>query len=235
MKAAAASHEIGDVRIQVLGRHLLRIEQRGVRGFEDRETFTIRNRTPEPAPAVLRRDGAAVCVETEACRVVLPAAARGLSGVRIESPGGQLLAVLSPAALDRKFLPAPAALPAVWVLGDAPRVVPPAWGALPPPAGHEAPASGWDMDNAAPDAYVFFPAAAGYTGFRRDFLRLTGAVPLVPLYALGLWYSRYYPYDEESALAVIDRFRQAGIPLVFPPVPDGHTDHIRYSFGAAHV
>jgi alpha-glucosidase len=213
LKPVAASFEIGEVRVQVLGRHLVRVEQRGPRGFEDRETFTIRGRMAEPATAVLLPDGLAACVETDTCRVVVPAGARGLAGVRIESPDGEPLCVLSKAALAPKFLPAPSALPAVWVLGDAPRVVPPAWGALPPPAGVDDPASGWDLENAAPDAYVFFPAASGYDTFRRDFLRLTGAVPLVPLYALGLWYSRYYPYDEESALAVIDRFRGAGIPL----------------------
>ena len=36
----------------------------------------------------------------------------------------------------------------------------------------------------------------------------------------------------EDVAAGIDAIRDDTAPLVFPPVPDGHTDHIRYSFGA---
>ncbi|MCP9273758.1 SDR family NAD(P)-dependent oxidoreductase [Mycolicibacterium arenosum] len=38
----------------------------------------------------------------------------------------------------------------------------------------------------------------------------------------------------EDVAEVIEAIRDDTAPLVFPPVPDGHTDHIRYSFGAAH-
>ncbi len=145
--------------------------------------------------------------------MVVPEGGAGLEGVRVESANGGLLCELSAAMLGKKFLPGPSALPSVWVLGDSPRVVPAARGALPPPKGQEDPESGWDVVNDAPDAYVFFPSASGYAEFRADFLRLTGGIPLVPLYALGLWYSRYYPYDEDGALRVMDRFRSAGIPL----------------------
>jgi hypothetical protein len=31
----------------------------------------------------------------------------------------------------------------------------------------------------------------------------------------------------------LDAIRDDTAPLVFPPVPDGHDDHIRYSFGIA--
>lgn len=37
----------------------------------------------------------------------------------------------------------------------------------------------------------------------------------------------------EDVAASVDAIRDDSAPLVFPPVPDGHTDHIRYSFGAA--
>lgn len=39
----------------------------------------------------------------------------------------------------------------------------------------------------------------------------------------------------EDVAANIDAIRDDTATLVFPPVPDGHTDHIRYSFGAANV
>ena len=58
---------------------------------------------------------------------------------------------------------------------------------------------------------------------RKEFLRLTGPIPLVPLYALGFWDSRYHPYTEPEALGVIDHYRQAGIPLnVFVVDTDWH-------------
>ncbi|NCA83065.1 MAG: DUF5110 domain-containing protein [Opitutae bacterium] len=208
-----ASFVVGEVRVQPLGRHLVRIEQRGPNGFEDRETFTVRERGIEAVEARETRAGGAVCIATATYRVGVPAGAAGLEGIRVESPAGEALCVLSNALLAKKFLPAPSALPAVWVLGDHPRVVPAARGALPPPAGEEDPTSGWDLASGAPDVYVFFPAASGYARFRSDFLKLTGPIPLVPLYALGLWYSRYHAYGEETALAVIERFRSAGIPL----------------------
>jgi NAD(P)-dependent dehydrogenase (short-subunit alcohol dehydrogenase family) len=33
----------------------------------------------------------------------------------------------------------------------------------------------------------------------------------------------------------IDEIRDVGAPVIFPVVPDGHADHIRYSFGLAHA
>ena len=212
--SVSASFVVGAVRVQPLGPCLVRVEARGPKGFEDRETFTVADRAGGEAVAAQETRGAGeTVVATAHYRVVVPDNATGLDGVRVESAAGETLCELSRAMLDKKFLPAPSALPAVWVLGDAPRVVPPAWGALPPPDGAEDATSGWDLTNDAPDAYVFFPRAAGYARFRADFLRLTGGIPLVPLYALGLWYSRYFAYSEETAVAVIERFRQENIPL----------------------
>ena len=210
---AQASFTVGEIRIQPLGPHLVRIERRGPKGFEDRETFGIRSRAAGEVEARETREGGIARVETANYRIVLPEGAAGLDGIRVESASGEAMCVLSDAMRSKKHLPAPSALPSVWVLGDSPRVVPSARGALPPPEGEEDATSGWDLGNDAPDVYVFFPAASGYEAFRADFLRLTGGIPLVPLYALGLWYSRYYPYGERTALAVIDRFREARIPL----------------------
>jgi NAD(P)-dependent dehydrogenase (short-subunit alcohol dehydrogenase family) len=39
----------------------------------------------------------------------------------------------------------------------------------------------------------------------------------------------------EDVGEAIDAIRDDSVPLVFPPVPEGHTDHIRYSFGASHA
>lgn len=62
------------------------------------------------------------------------------------------------------------------------------------------------------DLYVF-AAGADYRGALADFYRLTGAQPLIPRFALGNWWSRYYAYTDSEYLALMDEFRLRGIPL----------------------
>lgn len=62
------------------------------------------------------------------------------------------------------------------------------------------------------DIYLF---AYGYN-YRQavsDFMRLTGAPPLLPAYALGNWWSRYYEYTQESYLELMERFKQEDVPF----------------------
>ncbi len=47
----------------------------------------------------------------------------------------------------------------------------------------------------------------------RDFYKLSSPVPLLPRYAFGNWWSRYYRYSEESYLALMDTFIEKDIPL----------------------
>lgn len=209
-----AAEIFSNVRIQVLAPYVVRIEQKGPRGFEDRASFTVPGRHWAGAAYEVEQKHGHALITTPHFRINLAGAGETFAGIRIESPAGKLLHKLNAKDLANRFLPAPSALPNVWILADAPRVIPPAWGALPPPPSHQEDAhSGWDLENQAPDLYVFFPRASGYEQFRQDFLRLTGAVPLPPLFAFGLWYSRYHPYDEDTALQVIKRFRSSQIPL----------------------
>ena len=127
--------ECGAVRVQVLGPWLVRVEQRGPTGFEDRETFTVRERAAVPVRVEIHREPGFRVAATPEFRVAVPEDAESLEGVRIESADGTRLAELSSAMRQAAHLPSPSALPALWVLGDHPRVVPPPWGALPPPEG----------------------------------------------------------------------------------------------------
>lgn len=47
----------------------------------------------------------------------------------------------------------------------------------------------------------------------RDYFMLTGKPPLLPRYALGIWWSRNYPYNESELLTLIERFNRYQIPL----------------------
>ncbi|ANS75714.1 alpha-xylosidase [Paenibacillus yonginensis] len=52
-----------------------------------------------------------------------------------------------------------------------------------------------------------------YVACLRDFYHLSGRTPLLPRYALGNWWSRYYRYTEEEYKALFERFRQEQIPF----------------------
>ena len=47
----------------------------------------------------------------------------------------------------------------------------------------------------------------------RDFYALTGKPPMLPRYALGNWWSRYYAYSADEYDRLMDRFRQEDIPF----------------------
>lgn len=89
-----------------------------------------------------------------------------------------------------------------------------------PPMGSDlvAPVVGWLAHESCAVTGEFFVAIAGRVA--RAFIAETPGV--------------YQPsWSIEDIAANIDAIRDDTAPLVFAPVPDGHTDHIRYSFGLA--
>ncbi|MDD4839556.1 MAG: glycoside hydrolase family 31 protein [Clostridia bacterium] len=62
------------------------------------------------------------------------------------------------------------------------------------------------------DFYVF-AFDKYYADGLTDYFKLTGFPPILPKYALGNWWSRYYPYSETSYLALMDKFAEKRIPL----------------------
>ena len=73
---------------------------------------------------------------------------------------------------------------------------------------------GWvaPRDTSGTDLY-FFGYGRRYLDALRDFYRLCGATPMVPRFALGNWWSRYYKYTQKGYLELMDRFREENIPL----------------------
>lgn len=59
----------------------------------------------------------------------------------------------------------------------------------------------------------FFGYGQDYTGCLRDYCALTGDSPLVPRWALGNWWSRYWEYDETELTTLIEDFKAHEIPL----------------------
>lgn len=72
----------------------------------------------------------------------------------------------------------------------------------------------WVAPKKAPsvDLY-FFGYGHDYLDCLKDFYRLCGQVPLLPRFAMGNWWSRYYRYTEESYLKLMNKFRECGIPF----------------------
>lgn len=206
----------GKVRIQVLSPNLVRLEQAGPRGFEDRPTFTVVNRNIQKTRVIVHDLEGRVAIETDGFRVIAVRGAKSLKDVAVLDPLNELLYHSEGTLPKNKALPAPGAMPAVWTLADSPRLVPPAWGATPAPKNVDpalAAKSGWDDRNDAPDVYVFVSGRGGYRQLRSEFLALTGPIPKPPLYALGFIDSRYFPYTAQQALDSIDTYRKKGIPL----------------------
>ena len=59
----------------------------------------------------------------------------------------------------------------------------------------------------------FFGYGYEYKQCLHDYFHLCGQTPLLPRYALGNWWSRFYPYTESEYIALMDRFSSEGIPL----------------------
>lgn len=62
------------------------------------------------------------------------------------------------------------------------------------------------------DLYLFM-YGTDYQDALSDYYRLTGKTPLLPRFALGNWWSRYYEYTEDSYKELMLRFQAEGVPL----------------------
>lgn len=89
------------------------------------------------------------------------------------------------------------------------------------------------------DEYVF--AAPSRIRTLELFYMLTGRPPLIPRYALGNWWSRFYPYSADEYIRLVDGFKKDDLPFTVAVVDmDWHwTDpgkRFRYrSFGGAYM
>jgi hypothetical protein len=213
--AGADESIVGNVRVQALSPTLVRIEQKGSKGFENRNTLTVVNRDWAGALLKTEKKDGSVLLTSSSWQIEIPEKTRGLEGIKVRNSAGEVIYTISKDDFNDSFLPTPGAMSKVWVMPDMPRLIPPAWGASVAPAScvENKETSGWDLTNQARDLYLFIPAGNEYAEFRKDFLKLTGSVPMPPLYAFGLWFSRFWPYSEEDSLALMDEFRAKGFPL----------------------
>ncbi|WP_434520279.1 TIM-barrel domain-containing protein [Pediococcus sp. M21F004] len=61
--------------------------------------------------------------------------------------------------------------------------------------------------------YYYFAYGHDFEGTLKDYYKLTGATPLIPRYALGNWWSRYWPYTQDTYKSLFERFNKEKIPI----------------------
>ena len=210
---AADSVVTGSVRAQLLSGSLVRLELKGAAGFEDRNTFHVVNRNWPGVTYSSNLVSGEVVISTPQYVVHVPQNATSLTGTYVTAPNGKVLYQFNGTLSNRAWLPAPSDDPQVLSFADTPRLIPPAGGVVPAAANSPlAATSGWDTNNDAADVYVFIPNGS-YSRLRSDFLKLTGPTEMVPLYAFGLWDSRWFDYGETTALAQIEDYRARHLPI----------------------
>jgi len=198
------SHIEGNVRVQILSSTLIRIEEEGSKGFLNEKTFNIVNRDNWEGDAV-----------TLSLIIKINRQAEGISKVEVFDKKNNLLWKYSHKPKSKLDLPSFNEEVYAFEISDSPRVIPSKWGFSIPTeelSAEEAKTNGWDLSNDATDIYVFFPNN-DHKVLRADFINLTGATEMLPLSAFGAWDSRYYKYNQDTAMAQIDGYHSRDLPL----------------------
>jgi len=81
------------------------------------------------------------------------------------------------------------------------------------------------------DCYIF-AYGKDYRATIKAFYDISSPVPLVPRFALGVWWSRYHAYTQTEYLNLMNRFEKENIPLTVATVDmDWHWVDIKQQFG----
>lgn len=81
--------------------------------------------------------------------------------------------------------------------------------------------------------FYFFGYGHEYKAALKDFYYLCGRTPMLPRYALGNWWSRYYKYTEESYMNLMNRFEAQNIPFTVAVIDmDWHLVDIHERYGS---
>ena len=214
-------YRFGNCRVSVLTERLLRLEYDESRVFEDRPSqFALDRRFPEPCCSAKLRGGS-LELRSDGCHVIigggleLEALTDGLSwrsGQKLNHLGGTARTLdnadgaieLEPGIFSRE---------GVGLLSDDSLLFG-ADGELQP------------RRPGTRDIYLFLYGRQFERGLR-DFFRLSGRPPLLPRFALGNWWSRFWPYTTEEYLALMERFAAEGTPFSVAVLDmDWHLTHV---------
>ncbi len=188
------SWAVGQVRAQLVAPGILRLDEKGPNGYEDRSTLLVPNRRTVRS---ISAGSTAQTLTTPQFRLTIPAGATKLEQVRLEIPGlaKSFYASQLKAWPTRGYVKPDAS---AILIADSPRMA---------ARENTNDVRRWDLSNDARDVYIVVGDV------RRRFLDLTGRTPMPPLFAFGFMESRYHPYSEATALDTIKKYRSEGFPL----------------------
>eukprot|EP00929_Paragymnodinium_shiwhaense_P061784 TRINITY_DN30879_c0_g1_i1.p1 TRINITY_DN30879_c0_g1~~TRINITY_DN30879_c0_g1_i1.p1 ORF type:complete len:772 (-),score=157.04 TRINITY_DN30879_c0_g1_i1:278-2593(-) len=230
---AGPKHEIilGETRVQALSPTLLRVELKGPRGFEDRPTFTVVDRDFEGIPIWKDSESPLETVlSTGHYKVHLQKDAGAYwqvydrQGTQVYDASNDLTQANINAGPSRvpNLLHWPSPMQGgSYGLVDFPRFTAPKWGTTPMPVDANVEeelraTNGFDFRNNVDwDVYVFLlgDSMETWSASRQEFLKLTGPVPLLPDYAYGTWFTRWYNYTQKEAEEEVEEWDKLKLPL----------------------
>lgn len=80
--------------------------------------------------------------------------------------------------------------------------------------------------------YYAFAYGKNYRDTIRAFYKISSPVPLIPRFALGVWWSRYHAYTQQEYLDLMAKFREENVPLTVATVDmDWHWVDVKKQFG----
>ncbi len=201
----------GNLRLQLLSDSLVRIESKGEKGFEDRASYTVFNRTDwgDKIAYTVSEGADFISIATAEYTVVLPASG-GAGEAFITDNTGETIYTYRGLTNTNVYLPSPSDELTSWYFTDSPRVIPSDYGYS--VSQSSAPLQGWDFNSNATDIFAFLPNG-DYKTFMKDFVKLTGQTEMVELKTFGQWDSRYYQYNEQTALQQIKDYQDKGFAI----------------------
>ena len=217
-EAQIVTLESETTRVELLSDAVIRVEEKGEHGFEDRVSLIAAGRGDFTGVAAkTRTEGNCLVAETAAYTVKLYTD-RGYhaDAVEIFAAGGRPVWTVSKTATQEvrtagfyHDLPDPGDTPEVYALLDYPRILPAEKGAA--YVGSTDAYSGWERYDAT-DVYVMFAYGDAET-LRTRFAEVTGRTPISDIKTFGSWYSRYQNWTDADYKAVVENYRANGFPL----------------------
>lgn len=199
--------EAGNLRIQLLSDTLIRIEEKGPKGFENRDSYIVANRDDwDTVKYTVVDTETEKQIVTSSYTVHIPSGA-GADDVFVTNGSNELLWEFDGMTDTNVYLPSPSDELRSWYFTDSPRIIPSDYGYS--VSDSTDPLQGWDFDNDATDVFVFLPAG-DYKQFCQDYTDLTGKSEMVSLQMLGYWDSRWYAYSDETAMQQIEDYLDRG-------------------------
>lgn len=240
-KADAAAIICGKTyRITVLTPRLFRVEYNPNGYFEDRATQTVINRKFS-VPAFAADDTETVLtIKTDAVTLRYDKAPFSADGLTVSLNGSDILWHYNPQnpsnlngtarTLDR--IDGPCALEqGILSRNGEPTVLDDSASLLIEETGNIVP-----RNETYTDQYLFcYGLPDGDNDHKaaiKAFFELTGKAPLIPRYAFGNWWSRYYAYSQAEYAALMKRFKDEGIPFSVAVLDiDWHLREIERKYG----